>query len=115
MKADEQFWRFADELVANQAIVIDRPAGSRHPRLPEFVYPLDYGYLDGTMGMDGGGIDVWRGSLPEVRVTAAIVTIDLQKRDAEIKLLVGCTREEAQGAATMHRTGSQSALLIERP
>src|SRR5579884_3172446 len=80
---DERFWALADELVRSHAIVIDRPRGSQHPRMPEIVYPLDYGFLDGTVAVDGGGVDVWRGSLPELRVTAIIATVDVYKGDAE--------------------------------
>ncbi len=57
------FWQLADQLVREHPIVIDRPRGSRHPRYPAVVYPLDYGYLDGTTAIDGGGVDCWRGRL----------------------------------------------------
>lgn len=55
---DKGFWQALDRLVAECETVIDRPKGTAHPRWPEFVYPLDYGYLRGTSSMDGGGIDV---------------------------------------------------------
>jgi len=42
---------------------IDRPRGTAHPRFPEFIYPLDYGYLEGPQGGDGNAVDVWRGAL----------------------------------------------------
>lgn len=112
---DGYFWQMADRLVADYTVVIDRPAGSTHPRFPDFVYPLDYGYLDGTTAADGGGIDVWRGSMPEDGMTGVIVTIDLEKRDTEIKLLIGCTAEEAETAVCAHQSGAQAALLIQRP
>ena len=32
---------------------IDRPIGSRHPRHPDMVYPVNYGYVDGVIGGDG--------------------------------------------------------------
>ena len=96
-------------------MAIDRPRGSRHPQWPDFVYPVDYGYLTGTRAMDGGGIDVWCGSLPERRVTGVILAIDLLKRDAELKLLVGCTPEEADAALAASNRGSQAALLLRRP
>ncbi len=111
---DPRLWDFADRLVAASSVVIDRPHGSRHPRYPAYVYPLDYGYLDGTKAMDGGGIDVWQGNLSEKRVTGIILTIDLLKRDAELKLLVGCTAAEADTALAAHQTESQAALLILR-
>lgn len=112
------FWPRLDELVAACPIIIDRPAGSVHPRYPDITYPLDYGYLDGTISGDGHGIDVWVGQgghLPGQPVTAIITTLDLDKRDAEIKVLIGCTLAEAQTLLRFHNDGLQSALLIERP
>lgn len=111
----ERFWRVLDELVAASNVVVDRPAGSRHPRYPEFAYPLDYGYLEGTSAADGGGIDVWVGSLPERRPTAVVCTVDGLKRDAEIKILLGCTIPEARQILAVHNTGPQAAWLVLRP
>lgn len=38
------FWSALDELVAGSDLVIDRPQGAAHPRYPDLVYPLDYGF-----------------------------------------------------------------------
>lgn len=54
MDDSTRFWEYADQMVATHEIVIDRPAGSTHPRFPRIVYPLNYGYLNGTGAMDGG-------------------------------------------------------------
>ncbi len=55
--------------------------------------------------------------MQEKRVTAIIVNVDLQKRDSEIKLLIGCTTEEQQTILQVHDQsswgGAQSAILIE--
>lgn len=113
-----EFWQRLDELVHASTVVIDRPAGSHHPRYPEFTYPLDYGYLAETRATDGGGIDVWRGSLAaeaDVRVTAIVVNVDLAKRDTELKLLLNCTPDEACRILATHNVGRQSAILIARP
>jgi inorganic pyrophosphatase len=110
----DRFWQLADELVARSEIMIDRPRDSRHPRYPEAVYPLDYGYLRGTTGGDGDGIDCWWGSGAESSVDAVIMTIDGWKRDAEVKLLIGCTEAEMELALATHRTESQAAMLIRR-
>lgn len=43
-----QFWNAIDILVKSHNIIIDRPKGSSHPEYKDTVYPLDYGYLEGT-------------------------------------------------------------------
>ena len=93
----EQFWTHLDHLLESSQIVVDRPQGSAHPRYPDVIYPLDYGYLDNTSGGDGDGIDIWLGSLSgHETIIGAIATVDLSKRDAELKLLVNCTEAEIQ-------------------
>ncbi len=111
---ENRFWDLADALVAAHDVVIDRPAGSVHPRLSHVIYPLDYGYLAGTGALDGAGVDIWRGSLVDERVTAVIATVDLVKRDAEVKLLIGCTPAEAALALSTHRQGLQGGVLLWR-
>ena len=108
------FWDKLDRLVANGTIRIDRPAGSAHPRYPLFMYPFDYGYLEGAVSSDGGGLDVWVGSLPDRTVTAVLCTVDLEKQDAELKILLGCAPEEARQIAAIHNAGGQAGILIER-
>ena len=111
---DEAFWQALETLVSTSEIVIDRPRGSAHPRYPEMIYPVDYGYLKGSTSMDGQGIDVWVGS-GERRVDAVICTVDLMKRDSEIKLLLGCTEEEKQLIYELHNDSeSMKGVLIRR-
>lgn len=92
---NDVFWDLLDELVYTSKIIIDRPKGSVHPKYKDIVYPLDYGYLENTTAMDGGGIDVWKGTDGDY-VDAIICTVDIIKRDSEIKILIGCTEEEKQ-------------------
>lgn len=108
-------WQALDALVASSVVVLDRPRGTPHPRYPDVIYPYDYGYLAGTHSSDGGGIDVWIGSLPARTITAVVCTVDLLKREAEVKLLLGSTAAEADSIAALHQRGEQSALLIPRP
>jgi ADP-ribose pyrophosphatase YjhB (NUDIX family) len=112
--SDSDFWLKLDALVASCPLRIDRPRGSTHPRYPEFTYPLDYGYLEGSKAADGGGVDVWVGTLPDSVVTGAICTVDIEKRDAEVKILLGCTPEEADEVLRIHNDGGQSAALLMR-
>ena len=112
---DSNFWLALDRLVDSSTLIIDRPRGLPHPRYASWQYPLDYGYLQRTRAPDGGGIDVWLGSLADARVTGVIVTVDLDKGDGEFKLLLGCTANEARAALDVHNRGSQSGILVARP
>ena len=111
---NERFWQSFDELVKAKPIAIDRPAGSAHPRYPDLIYPLDYGYLDETQSMDGGGIDVWVGGLGLGPVTGVVTTVDLLKNDAELKILIGCTADEMTTIEAHHNGQFQSGLLVIR-
>jgi len=98
------------ELLKTNAIVIDRPKGSTHPRYRDAVYPLDYGYLEDTTSSDRDEIDVWIGSLNTVVdkqnariLTGILCTFDTLKCDAEIKLLIGCTEEDIQVIQEFHK------------
>ena len=112
---NQAFWQMLDTLLEEHELVIDRPRGSRHPRYPEVVYRLDYGYLKGTSSMDGGGIDVWLGSKEGRKIEGIICTVDRLKGDSEIKLLVGCTEEEMGIADQFHNESEyMKGLLIRR-
>lgn len=106
------FWEALDVLVEEAELVVDRPRGSHHPDFPEYVYELDYGYLKDTTSADGEGIDVWLGSAPVRRVTGAVCTVDLAKRDAELKVLIGCTAEDCEIIRKFYRTELSGCLII---
>jgi inorganic pyrophosphatase len=108
------FWTHMDTLIHSSELVIDRPKGFSRPHAPSVVYPLDYGYLQGTSSSDGEGIDVWRGSLPEGRLDAVVCTVDVWKRDVEIKLLLGCTTAEKHVICHFHQSAVTAAMLVER-
>ena len=113
--SDSGFWQALDKFVAESEIIIDRPKGSAHPRYPNFIYPLDYGYLKGTTAMDGGGIDVWLGSDTAGELDAIMCIVDLMKRDSEIKLLIGCTEDEKAQVYRVHNeTEFMKGVLIRR-
>jgi inorganic pyrophosphatase len=120
MTPDNSFWQAMAGLLTTQRVVIDRPKGSAHPRYPEVIYPLDYGYLENTTSGDGGGIDVWLGSLYSVMnkdstqmLTGILCTFDRLKRDAEIKVLLGCTEADIQTIRGFHK--EMLSLYIPNP
>ena len=120
MNPDLSFWPAMTDLIATGSILIDRPKGSTHPRYGDALYPLDYGYLENTTSSDGGGIDVWLGSLNSVVdntnvkiLTGILCTFDTLKRDAEIKLLIGCTEDDIPVIQEFHK--EMVTLYIPNP
>lgn len=96
MTLDANFWQGMGNLISTNMIIIDRPRGKPHPRYTKLVYPFNYGYVQNTTAGDGDGIDVWMGSLDLKTLTGILCTFDKIKRDAEIKLLLGCAKEDVQ-------------------
>ncbi|MCF8059307.1 MAG: inorganic diphosphatase [Bacteriovoracaceae bacterium] len=47
---------YIDETIS---VVVDRPLGSKHPRYPKMVYPINYGYVPNTLSGDGKELDVY--------------------------------------------------------
>ena len=43
----------------NVNVTMDRPIGAVHPKHPDIVYPINYGYIEGLMGGDGEEQDVY--------------------------------------------------------
>ena len=111
---NEDFWKALDELVNNSDIIIDRPKGTAHPKYPNFIYKVDYGYLKETSSMDGAGIDVWVGSGVK-KIDAIMCIVDLIKKDSEIKILIGCTEEEKEMVYETHNeTPFMKGVLLRR-
>lgn len=102
-------------LVRQSEIVIDRPKGSVHPKYPDFIYKVDYGYLKNTSSMDNNGIDVWVGTDEKKEIDAIMCTVDLMKRDSEIKVLIGCAEQEKELVYNTHNESNyMKGILIRR-
>ena len=115
MKENSKFWYALDVLINESEIEIDRPKGSVHPKVG-LIYPVDYGYLKGTKSMDGEGIDVFVGSVRPLVVDAIICSVDLYKRDSEIKILLGCDEAEKEAVFKIYLEcyDSLQGVLIRR-
>jgi inorganic pyrophosphatase len=114
MKHNQQFWKDMQQLIHTGSILIDRPRHSAHPRYPEMIYPLDYGYLENTMSSDGEGIDVWLGSTNNKTLTGILCTFDKLERDAEIKFLPGCSPTDIKQILDFYDE-DMSVLYIQNP
>ncbi len=106
------FWDTLQKLVDSREVVIDRPKDSVHPRYSEYVYPFDYGYLKDTTASDGGGIDCWIGSVGCTDVSGIVTVVDPVKGDSEMKILLGCTKEDMDSILECHQRGKMSGLLM---
>lgn len=111
---NEKFWKLLENLVKTNGVTVDRVKGSTHPRYPEYVYPLDYGFINNTKSSDDAEIDVWIGSNASGQVTGVLNTSDPLKGDVEIKVLIDCTPEEMQLALAANNRGNMGAVLLSR-
>jgi inorganic pyrophosphatase len=109
-----EFWQRLEKLIKTSEIVIDRPKGTAHPKKADLIFPLDYGYLKDTKAMDGGGIDVWIGAAPHRKLTAIGCTVDMRKKDSEIKLLIGCTEKDIGTIERFHNGRYMSCIVVRR-
>ena len=73
-------------------VEIDRPIGTPHPKHPEIIYPINYGYIPNVYGGDGEELDVYilgindrieEGDSTKVK----IIGIVYRKNDVEDKLV----------------------------
>ena len=76
-------------------ITIDRPLGSVHPKYPDLLYPVNYGYIPHVWGGDGEELDVYLlgVDVPVEEYTAHIIGIVHRHNDVEDKLVAapeGC-------------------------
>lgn len=78
-----------DYLGQTVTIDMDRPIGTRHPKHPEIVYPINYGYIPGVLGGDGEELDVYLLDVdtPVESYTAKIIAIIHRTDDEEDKLV----------------------------
>lgn len=76
-------------------VVVDRPMGSAHPRYPELIYPINYGYIPNTLAADGEPEDAYILGMdhPVASFTGQIIAKILREDDAEFKWVVAPAEE----------------------
>ena len=69
---------------------IDRPLGSAHPRHPEMIYPVNYGYVTGVIGGDGSEQDIYLlgEDSPVSEFTGKVIAVYHRYDDNETKWIV---------------------------
>lgn len=110
-------WAAWEALIDANGITIDRPHRTAHPRFPAIIYPINYGYINGTESTDGEEVDVFIGSAQN-SLMGLLITTDHRKGDREIKLLYNCTPEEiylCHGFVNFDRRLMEGQLLLRQP
>ena len=110
-------WEAWERLIERNGYTIDRPYRARHPDHPTIIYPIDYGYVNGTSGSDGQEVDVFVGSADNGLV-GTLLTTDHRKGDREFKLIYRCTPGEiylVNGFLNYDRTLMEGLLVLRRP
>ena len=107
------FWQKVDTLYFSSDLVIHRPRGSVHPVYSNLVYPVDYGYLQGSA--DEGIIECYKGTKEGNGINALVICADILKKDVEVKVLIGCTSEEEEKILLfLNQTDFQKTIIVRR-
>lgn len=66
---------------------VDRMLGTRHPRFPDLLYPINYGYVEGIFAADGEEQDVYIIGInePVKKFTGVVVAVIHRFDDVEEK------------------------------
>lgn len=74
-------------------VTVDRPIGTRHPKFPNTVYEVNYGYIDGIIGGDGEEQDVYILGVdtPVETFSGELIAVIYRDGDNETKWVVAPT------------------------
>lgn len=72
--------------------IVDRPMGSCHPKYPDLIYPVNYGYIPDVFAGDGEEQDVYVIGIdhPVTTFTGTVIAIIHRIDDCEDKWIVSC-------------------------
>ncbi len=114
----DQFpWDRWERLILSEGVLLDRPTKTPHPRYPEIIYPMDYGFIRNTTSSDGAEVDVFVGSGRE-RLVGLILTHDYRQGDRELKFLWRCLPSEiylAHGFINFDPSKLKGRLILRFP
>ena len=81
---------YADVLGKSVHCVMDRPLGSAHPRHPEMIYPVNYGFVPGIIAGDGAEQDVYvlGPAVPVEEFDGVVIAVIHRLDDCEDKWVV---------------------------
>ncbi len=89
---------------------IDRPLNSRHPRHPDMIYPINYGYVEGVIAGDGAEQDIYLFDCdkPVDSYSGKVIAVYHRTNDVEDKWIV--VPENSRYAANPSALSNQEIL-----
>ena len=74
-------------------VTMDRPIGAEHPKHPNVIYPINYGYIAGLLGGDGEEQDVYvlDADFPLEKCDATVIAVVHRFDDDECKWVASYT------------------------
>jgi inorganic pyrophosphatase len=100
-------------------VVIDRPLGTHHPRHPDLRYPINYGYLPGTVSGDGAPVDAYvlGVDVPVTTFEGVVIALVVRADDVEDKLVVAprgtsLFRDEIAAAVAFQEQYFASSIIM---
>ena len=103
-------------------VTVDRPLGSYHPKYKYMYYPINYGYIEGTIAPDGEEQDAYILGVahPVERFTGKIIAIVHRYDDVEEKWVVcpedvSFTKEEIIELIRFQEQYYQSEIIMWIP
>ena len=95
-------------------VVIDRPLGSRHPRHLDLVYPVNYGFVPGTVAGDGLPMDAYLLGVgePVGQAEGVVIAVIVRSDDLEDKLVVAPAGELDTASRITAQVGFQQSLFV---
>jgi len=99
--------------------VIDRPLGSSHPKYPDMIYPVNYGYIKGITAPDGDDQDAYILGVdrPVDSFSGMVIAVIIRADDCEEKWVVvpqgvSLTCEEIETSVAFQEQYFRSQVLI---
>ena len=105
---------YSDILGKTVSGTIDRPLGSPHPRHPEMIYPINYGYVDGVFAGDGAEQDVYVFGTDEPlkTYTGKVVAVIRRLNDNEDKWIVSLDGRPVSKEEILEKTAFQEQYFM---
>lgn len=100
-------------------VTVDRPMGSHHPRHPNMIYPVNYGYVEGIVGGDGEAQDAYLlgVNMSVTTLTGRVIAVIHRLNDCEDKWVVVpegmvFTAEEIMAAVSFQERYFKSEIFM---